>query len=127
MLATEHSWACSNHCERPGEDEQRLIDRRSEVVVLGEVCDAEADYSYDDFALVRLDDDYYLLNTSGCSCPSPSETWSVQIGPVSLDGMEAALRREETSGRAYGVTHRQFDEFLEMIASARAEVRGVCL
>lgn len=40
--------------------------------------DPEADYSYDDLALMRRSDGLYaLVRTSGCSCPSPTETWGV--------------------------------------------------
>jgi hypothetical protein len=125
MKATEHNWVGSDRCEDVGEHERELIDRRADVEVLGEVQDADACYSYDDYALVRLDDAYYLLRTSGCSCPSPSETWAVHLGPTTLDAIEAHLRDNKTTGAAYGVTDRQFDEFVAMIASARAAAEGV--
>lgn len=40
--------------------------------------DPEACYSYDDYALCSLDGVYYVFNTSGCSCPSPDETWRLE-------------------------------------------------
>lgn len=40
--------------------------------------DPDADYSYDDLALMERDDGLLaLVRTSGCSCPDPDETWGV--------------------------------------------------
>ncbi len=44
------------------------------------INDAEADYSFDDWALMRLADGRWaVLNTRGCSCPSPREEWGVYV------------------------------------------------
>lgn len=45
------------------------------------INDAEADYSFDDWALLRLAStgQWAVLHTSGCSCPSPTEEWSTVI------------------------------------------------
>lgn len=46
---------------------------------------------YHQIALVRLVSNitgevcYYALTTSGCSCPSPNETWKIDYGPGTLD------------------------------------------
>jgi len=65
-----------------------LIERRADVEVL---CEWEADIGceYDKSAVVRLGDVYYALTTSGNSCPSPTETWSVDFGPATLKEVRA--------------------------------------
>lgn len=50
--------------------------RLTDVEVVLEVSFG-ASYEYDDVALLRLDGAYALASTSGCSCPSPNETWDV--------------------------------------------------
>jgi hypothetical protein len=98
-----------------------LIANRHDLEVVGEVVDSEASYSYDDWALVRLKGKYYLLSTSGCSCPSPSETWGVQHGPMTL----SQIRKEITNGnyQGYTVPGRQMQEFLDMIDAERERRR----
>ncbi len=76
-------WVGDPECDRPGTLEQIFTERRTDVKFVVGRCDEEASYSYDDTCVCKLDDSYYILNTSGCSCPSPNETWSVIYGPVS--------------------------------------------
>lgn len=97
--------------------ERKLVENRDRIEVWGEIQDAEASYSYDDWALIRLDGDWYLLNTSGCSCPSPDETWGIAHGPCTLDEIETAVKDGDYPG--YSVPGRQLDEFLSAIAEAR--------
>lgn len=104
------------------EESKKLIARRAELDVIGRVNDAEADYSYDDYALVRLGAKYYLLNTSGCSCPSPTETWVIAHGPVGLEAMKTYLL-DVDKVHGYGVTHRQHKEFLDLIRVAKQQKR----
>lgn len=111
-------WVGHPSCESPSEDERKLIDGRDRIRGIGYVNDAEAYYSYDDYALVQFDGAFYLLNTSGCSCPLPYETWHIVVGPASLDAIEAHLR-DEAGEKGYGVTKRQHDEFMELVAEAR--------
>jgi hypothetical protein len=117
----DNDWIGNPRCESPRDVERELIARRADLVVFGYVVDADACYSYDDYALVRLDAAYYLLRTSGCSCPSPTETWEVALGPCALDAVEAHLRANEKDGSGYGVTVRQFAEFVALVDLARAE------
>lgn len=98
-----------------GEDE--LSKRRYDMEIIGGIVDAEASYSYDDWALVELDKNFYLFSTSGCSCPSPSETCRLEIGPATLDQIEEHVKSENYEG--YTVPKRQLDEFLELINKAR--------
>lgn len=103
-------WIANPRCEDASDAEKKLIDNRADILVYAEISDDEADYSYDDFALVRLGDDWYLLQTSGCSCPSPSETWGVDIGPATLEEVKKFVMEGEYAG--YSVPQRQMDEFL---------------
>lgn len=68
-----------------------LIANRSKLKVHADI-DLGADYEYDMYAIVSLDDKYFLLNSSGCSCPSPSETWGINLGPVTKDELVMYLR-----------------------------------
>lgn len=97
-----------------------LIGHRGDIEIFGGIVDPDASYSYDDWALVRLRDQFYMLSTSGCSCPSPSETWHVEIGPATLD----EIRKHVTSGKYDGYTMPKTheDKFLDLIDSARAYV-----
>lgn len=96
--------------------EAMLVSRRYDLEIIGGVSDEEASYSYDDWALCELDGRYYLLSTSGCSCPSPEETWRLEIGPATL----AEIRGHITDGKYAGYTlpARQMDEFLALIDGA---------
>ena len=114
-------WVGHPDCYQASPVEKLIIDNRDRVELLGTIEDAEASYSYDDFALIRLDADYYLLNTSGCSCPSPSETWNVEIGPATLDEIEVFIRGGNYQG--YTVPKKQMDEFLAALDAARKEKR----
>jgi hypothetical protein len=58
--------------------ERFFVDNIARAVTICESSDPDASYSYDDYALCELDGAFYLFNTSGCSCPSPNETWCVQ-------------------------------------------------
>jgi len=97
--------------------EWALVQRRGELRIHAEIADDEASYSFDDFALVSLDDKFYLLNTTGCSCPSPSEQWGIEIGPASLLEIRAFIEGGHYSG--YTVPKKQLTEFLEAIDSVK--------
>ena len=59
------------------DDELHFLKNHDRAETLVETEDPHADYSYDDYALAVLDEQFYVFNTSGCSCPSPSETWDL--------------------------------------------------
>lgn len=92
-----------------------LIDRRSDIDVLGGVIDEDVSYDYDEFALIKLDEEFYLLETSGCSCPSPTETWEIIQGPTSLSQIKECL----VKGKYYGYTlpGKKLQDFLNLIDS----------
>lgn len=96
--------------------EAMLISRRYDIEILGGIDDEDASYYYDEFALCRLDNDYYLLNTAGCSCPSPTETWTVEIGPATLADIAAFVRGGHYSG--YTLPKQREAEFLALIEGA---------
>ena len=119
ISAADHDWVGHGACERPGQLESIMITNRDMVLVLAEISDDNACYDYDDFALCLFGGGFYLLQTSGCSCPSPSETWRVDIGPCSLSD----IRRYLTSGKyeGYTVPGRQLDQFMAAIDAAERE------
>lgn len=117
-LLDDGDWVAHPGCEFPGDRERELIENRKDLIIYGYIEDAEANYSYHDFALVSLYENYYLLSTSGCSCPSPSETWGIDMGPGTLPDLLKTLVDNRASGACYGVTKRQFDEFLAIFATA---------
>ena len=102
--------------------EGELTRRRYEINILGGIEDSEASYDYDDWALCELDGKYYLLSTSGCSCPSPSETWGLQHGPATLAEIREHLKEGNYEG--YTVPGKQMDEFMDLIDKVeRGEVK----
>lgn len=87
-------WIANDRCEDPGEVEQYLIANRDDIDVLASVEDEHFAYEYDQAAVISLKKKYYLLHTSGCSCPSPSETWSVLKGPSTLKEIRKEIKED---------------------------------
>lgn len=96
-----------------------LIENRYKLDILGGVHDKNADYSYDDWALVKLKDKYYLLSTSGCSCPSPNETWTVQIGPATLKQIRKFVSKGNYTG--YSLPRDQEEDFMALLDKAEGK------
>lgn len=69
-------WRSGRSLESLDDFERVWHARKSDVEIVLEVDFGQA-YEYDDVALLRLDGAYALATTSGCSCPSPNETWDV--------------------------------------------------
>lgn len=118
----EYNWIAHERCENASTREQNLIARRDEIEVFGEISDDEASYSYDDWALIRLDGQFYLLQTSGCSCPSPSETWGIAVGPATLAEVRAHIDTGDYSG--YTLPKRQEEDFKKMFDEAAEFLKG---
>lgn len=60
-----------------------MAEARDRLVVWGGADDPDADYSFDETALVSLGEFFYVVQTAGCSCPSRGEMWSVEVsGPL---------------------------------------------
>jgi hypothetical protein len=62
--------------------------------------DETLSYEYDECAVVRYKGNLYLLQTSGCSCPSPTETWRVILGPYTKEDLLSQIK----SGNYQGYT-----------------------
>lgn len=119
----EFGWVGHKDCHNPTKEENFLINNRNKLNIVGGVCDRDASYSYDDFALVELDGEYWLCQTSGCSCPSPSETWCVDIGPTTLEEIRAFILGGHYGG--YTVPKKQESEFLELIDAEISRVASI--
>lgn len=105
----------------PGTEDELLVSRRFDIEIHGGVMDKDACYSYDDFALCELDGKFYLLQTTGCSCPSPSETWRV-VSSGTIDNIKAYVLDPLMS--TYEVPFKQRAEFLAIIDGVMLEKRG---
>lgn len=72
----KYGYALGRSYQNLSVEEQQLLDNRDAAQILCEVHDG-ASYEYDDWALIQLNDTYYVVNTSGCSCPDPADTWYI--------------------------------------------------
>jgi hypothetical protein len=90
-------WIGHPSCDaRDGKLERLFIERRHDVRFVCGATDQNASYSYDETAVCALDGEFYVAHTSGCSCPSPSETWSVDYGPLpTLAAVAEVLRTDK--------------------------------
>jgi len=111
--ALQNSGSYGARDDAGNETEQMLVKRRYDLEIVGGVQDKEASYSYDEWALCKLDGQYYLLSTSGCSCPSPSETWRLEIGPATLAQIDAHVRSGAYDG--YTLPKKQEEDFLKLL------------
>ncbi len=111
------AWVANPRCECKRENEQLLIDRRADLIYIAGVDDPTACYSYDEAAVVKLDNEYFLLQTSGCSCPSPSETWGVVVRGT-LEDVRSAIERGEYGG--YTLPPDELAKFLSQLAQESA-------
>lgn len=81
--------------------------------------DPAADYSYDDLALMLRDDGLYVLvETSGCSCPSPIETWGT-VCEGSLADMVARCERDRNDW--HGTFHGPWEEMYNHLLTMKEE------
>lgn len=76
---------------RPNVVEKSLMEEPEAWQLLKVTDDPDADYSYDSLALLVRGRDglYALIRTSGCSCPSPTETWGEVASGNILDIVNA--------------------------------------
>ena len=112
-----YGWVAHPNASPVNEVEKFLVENRYKLNILGGVEDEEASYSYDDWALCELEGKYYLLSTSGCSCPSPTETWRVEIGPATIPEIRAYV----TSGAYDGYTlpKKQECDFIALLDAVK--------
>jgi hypothetical protein len=83
--------------------------------------DPEADYSYDDLAcMVREDDKLHILvRTSGCSCPSPTETWGIVCEGTEEDLFKYCVGEKKSwggKGTWHGPWRKMYDFLLDLYA-----------
>lgn len=114
-------WWVGHPASREGKNEYSVLHRefitnRHKLEIIGGVDDPNACYDYDEFAIVRYKRKLYLLETSGCSCPSPSETWSIIHGPTTKAALIAAIKAGEYQG--YTLPEWAEAELLKVIAEA---------
>lgn len=98
------------------EDEKHFAANAERATTIAEAEDPHADYSYNDWALCELDGLFYVFYTSGCSCPSPSETWELHFKggrDETLDWLALPESRQEAFSRG-----EAFAEFLRKIEAA---------
>jgi hypothetical protein len=108
-------WVGSPAAENMSEEMKVLSDRRFEIEIHGGVSDESLSYAYDEMALCELDGQFYLLSTSGCSCPSPSETWDIDIGPTTLEKIKEHILNGDYQG--YTLPEAEQKELLSLIDS----------
>lgn len=114
-------WVGSGACERQTDAEKSVIEARAagKVQVFDVIQDKNADYSFDDWALCLIDKKWWLISTSGCSCPSPTETWRVEIGPATLKEIRAHVEGGHYEG--YTLPVKQKADFTDMLDRAEKE------
>lgn len=77
VYAKDHSWVGS-YATNVEADERLLCENRDKVEILAEVSDDSLSWEFDVLAVCFLrGHGYFICQASGCSCPSPSETWHV--------------------------------------------------
>ena len=96
--------------------ERAFVAGLDRAVLIAESEDPHASYSYCDWALCELDGRFYAFNTSGCSCPSPSETWEL-VKHGTCEEMLDWLVMGTNDGQ-YTISDEAFAEFLRKIEAA---------
>lgn len=121
----EYWWVAHPDGAGSTEEERYLEQYRYELEIHGGVSDDEASYSYDDFALIEAPNGtFYMLETSGCSCPSPSETWRIEARGTLKDIRDYVLEDAKTG---YGVIKNQTGEFIALIDEVSLKKYGKVL
>lgn len=95
---------------------KEIRENRQSLEIIGGVVDSTLSYEYDEFALVRYKRKLYLLQTSGCSCPSPTETWGIVHGPVGKRELIKEIKAGNYEG--YTLPSHLGEELLQVIDAA---------
>jgi len=75
--AKDHDWVGS-YTTNVGDDERVLCENRDKVQIVAEASDDSLSWEFDYLAVAYLrGHGYFICQATGCSCPSPSETWGV--------------------------------------------------
>ena len=98
---------------------ETLVRRRNDVLVHAEYSVPDLRFEYDELALIELDGMFYILQTSGCSCPSPSETWIIDKGPGTRSEVAKAFLEEHCrkgwKKQEYGPAYKALFGNLEVV------------
>lgn len=90
------------------EIERFVVDRRAKATTLCESRDPHADYSFNNFALIEIDNYYFVFGTTGCSCPSPDEVWGfVMMGTREELAPEISSKLENASSSSGWISFQQ--------------------
>ena len=109
-------WVGHPRCENQGDVEKEFIENREKLEIIGGVVDETLSYEYDEFAVVRYKEDLYLLETSGCSCPSPVETWHIIHGPITKEQLLSEIKVGNYQG--YSLPGHLEKDLLAVVESA---------
>lgn len=84
--------------------------------------DPDADYSFDLVDVAKAHDGWYLVRTTGCSCPSYEEEAHIEHGPVhTLDDLQAWLDAEYGNDRVSTYYSSLHAEVTKAINAARGD------
>lgn len=96
----EYNWVLHKNYLHNDESFKDLAKKKYLMVVLGGLEDPAASYSFDMFCIVKLQNQFYVFSTAGCSCPSPEENCVLEFGPGSL----ADVKKHFVDGNYSGYT-----------------------
>jgi hypothetical protein len=104
-------WIGHPNCDGPREElEKFLIDNRNDIVCHVFIDDSEG-YEYEYLAVVECQGRWFALYNSGCSCPSPSETWAVTDSAYSKGELVRKIKNR-FAGQGFGPTAEE-DQMLD--------------
>jgi hypothetical protein len=97
---------------------------RKDIVRYGSIDDDNSSYSFDDYSLIQIKGHgWFLLNTSGCSCPSPNEMWVVTLHEKTLPKLRKAFEAL-AAAETYGVIMNQLSQFIELFDFAKEQTKA---
>lgn len=96
-----------------------LFDKPIQRVVRG-WDDPDASYEFDMRDLVQTEDGWYVVATSGCSCPMPEDNVEIESGPSDLATLEAWFRAEFDNEKVTDYYRRSVADVLRAFAEAAA-------
>ena len=111
----DFGWVAHPAAVANNELDKEMVANRYKLEIIGGVVDETLSYEYDEFAVVRYKRKLYLFETSGCSCPDPTETWSVQ-GPYTKKELHDEIKKGNYSG--YTLPKHLEEDLLKVIDAA---------
>lgn len=87
--------------------------------------DPYASYSFDMKDIALVNGKWYLVGTSGCSCPSYEDNADIDLGPFdNLDALEDDFLAEYDNDKVGNYYRETVPDILKAIDNARLEVYG---